>query len=355
MKRALGVVVLVGILLVAGISSPAAADGSFGRDPAQVGGLNSDLVIIQSTVSDTGTAAFQIQYAIELADENDSRAFDDLAADIESNQSAYLNRFSDRMNATVDAAERATGRQMTIGDFGVTTNRTSIGKEYGLVTYSATWTGFANASGDQMQVGDALAGLFIDQDTRFVLRWSEEYHLESVSPSPSESTDGKVSWAGPREFESGEPSVILVPAVETTAPPSTTQAPPGDTNGLPWTLIGVGIAAILVIVGFWYRQNRAAGTDDGSTNGDGPGQAGAATTDPTDPSPDLLSNEERVQRYLESEGGRAKQQEIVDALDWTEAKTSQVLSNMNEAGTIEKFRIGRENVVKIPDDQAESE
>jgi uncharacterized membrane protein len=49
-----------------------------------------------------------------------------------------------------------------------------------------------------------------------------------------------------------------------------------------------------------------------------------------------------------------KQQEIVSGLEWTEAKTSQVVNAMHEDGRIEKFRIGRENVVKLPEEGDES-
>ncbi|MDZ7850965.1 MAG: hypothetical protein U5K70_09320 [Halodesulfurarchaeum sp.] len=350
MKRAIGVLLLIVTLLVGGVVSPAIAGATFGSDTEQVGDLETDLVIIQATVSDAGSADFQIQYAIELADENESEAFDDLAADIEANESAYLSRFADRMNATVDAAETTTGRSMTVGDFAVATNRTTLGKEYGLVTYSATWTNFANASGDQLLIGDALEGLFIDQDTRFVVRWSETYRLESVTPSPTESTDGEIVWKGPREFDSGEPSVTLAPTVEETEPSPTTQAPPNAEGGIPWSLLGVGIVIVLLIAGFWYRRNGGFQGDSASTPGGGAGTQGEASgTGDSEPPAELLSNEERVEQYLESVGGRSKQQEIVEALDWTEAKTSQVLSEMKEAGTIEKFRIGRENVVKLAD------
>ncbi|MFW6458629.1 MAG: helix-turn-helix transcriptional regulator [Halodesulfurarchaeum sp.] len=342
MKRAIAVSVLVGLLLIGGMISPAAAGGSFGSDAEQVGGLDSDLVIIQATVSDNGTATFQIQYAIELADENDSEAFSNLASDIETNESAYLSRFSDRMNATVDAAETATDRSMTVGDFDVSTNRTTLGKEYGLVTYSATWTGFANTSADQLLVGDALEGLFIDQDTRFEVRWSEAYQLDAVSPNPSETSEGKVAWEGPREFVDDEPSITLVPAQE-------------QDGGVPWTLLGIGVLAVLLIAALWYRQREGSGKSAAGMTVDGPDGGGKATTEPTEPPAELLSNEERVVQYLESVGGRSKQQEIVEALDWTEAKTSQVLSDMKEAGTIEKFRIGRENVVKIAEDEEKSE
>lgn len=51
---------------------------------------------------------------------------------------------------------------------------------------------------------------------------------------------------------------------------------------------------------------------------------------------------------------RIKQQEVVAQLDWTEAKTSQVVSGLREDEDIEVFRIGRENVLSLPDDHQES-
>jgi hypothetical protein len=73
-----------------------------------------------------------------------------------------------------------------------------------------------------------------------------------------------------------------------------------------------------------------------------------------DGSPDeLLSNEERVVRLLEEHGGRLKQQAVVAELDWTEAKTSQVVSDLRETGDVESFRLGRENVLSLPDAEEE--
>ncbi|MFC7045278.1 helix-turn-helix transcriptional regulator [Halobacteriaceae archaeon GCM10025711] len=46
-----------------------------------------------------------------------------------------------------------------------------------------------------------------------------------------------------------------------------------------------------------------------------------------------------------------KQQEIVEELDWSEAKTSQVVGTLRDDGEIEVFRLGRENVLRLPDDE----
>jgi uncharacterized membrane protein len=64
----------------------------------------------------------------------------------------------------------------------------------------------------------------------------------------------------------------------------------------------------------------------------------------------LLSDEERVERLLSSNGGRMKQADIVKETDWSNAKVSQLLSAMEEEGRIDKLRIGRENLISFPDE-----
>jgi len=66
--------------------------------------------------------------------------------------------------------------------------------------------------------------------------------------------------------------------------------------------------------------------------------------------PDLLSDEERVIRLIERNGGRMKQANIVTETGWSNAKVSQLLSSMDEDGRINKLRIGRENLISLPDE-----
>lgn len=54
-------------------------------------------------------------------------------------------------------------------------------------------------------------------------------------------------------------------------------------------------------------------------------------------------------QLLDENGGRIKQKQVVETLGWTDAKTSKVVSGLREEGTIESFRIGRENVLRYPD------
>jgi hypothetical protein len=139
------------------------------------------------------------------------------------------------------------------------------------------------------------------------------------------------------------------------------------------------LAAALVagsVVG--YRRITPEGDDAGDllTNGDGaspdgaerapesdPSAAGASRTDAVgdgaeegnetggdEPDLSLLSDEERVERLLDANGGRMRQADIVAETGWSDAKVSQLLSAMADEGDVEKLRLGRENLISLPDD-----
>jgi len=65
-----------------------------------------------------------------------------------------------------------------------------------------------------------------------------------------------------------------------------------------------------------------------------------------------LSNEEQVLRLVESNGGRMKQKRVAEELGWTAAKTSQVVTGLRDDGELDGFRLGRENVLSLPDYEA---
>jgi len=58
-----------------------------------------------------------------------------------------------------------------------------------------------------------------------------------------------------------------------------------------------------------------------------------------------VADEKRVIDILEARGGRAWQQEIVEATGWSPAKVSLLLSGMEDQGEIYKQSTGRENLV----------
>lgn len=65
---------------------------------------------------------------------------------------------------------------------------------------------------------------------------------------------------------------------------------------------------------------------------------------------ELMTPRETLRHRLDQiEGDRIKQQTLVDELDWSESTISRHLSDLEAEGTIERYQIGRENVVFIED------
>lgn len=63
---------------------------------------------------------------------------------------------------------------------------------------------------------------------------------------------------------------------------------------------------------------------------------------------DFVTDRERVRQLLSENGGRMKQSKIVDSVDWSKAKVSRLLAELEEDDQITKLRLGRENLVCLP-------
>jgi hypothetical protein len=362
------VVPVIGAVAPAGTSSPQIASG-----PTFQQGVDTDSVRLIVSVDRNGSAAWTVQYWTRLDDENTTTAFESLQADIEATPSNFSDRFASRMRSTVSTAENATGREMNATDFGVSAE-TRTPPQYGVVSYTFRWNGFAVVEGDTIRIGDAIEGLFLDDRTRLVVEWPSDYAPTRTAPEPDERRSGAVVWRGAEtSFVSGEPLIVIEPAptATTTAPAGGDGSggeggPPASPDGgggsslLP--MVALGLLFALAGVGAWRYRDRLGGDGaaqapsadaDSDANGDDPDAA--AVVDEADAADaereDLLSNEERVLQFVREQGGRVKQQEIVEAFDWTEARTSQIVRDLRDDGSLEGFRLGRENVLKISDDE----
>ncbi|WP_058366116.1 helix-turn-helix transcriptional regulator [Haloparvum sedimenti] len=254
-------------------------------------------------------------------------------------------------------------------------------------------------------------GIYIGPDQELVVEPGEGLAFASVDPPATRSNPDSladsdtVTWSGERQFTDRRPRVVLQPAsaVETTSETDggtadgTGGAPatgtPATGAGEPWSdrlpLLAVLLAVLSLLAGAGLIASRSAGrglpgpigngsSDDGGSGGSNgvaentsgaasdPGGeadaeagdgaaldeeiaagAAAATTEPSVPDEELLSDEDRVVQLLRENGGRMKQHRIVDETGWSKSKVSVLLSEMEEAGTVSKLRVGRENVVSL--------
>lgn len=380
-------VALVAVLLTSLVlTSGAAATPGSGLSALQSGDVETDGVVLKAAVDADGDATWTIDYRIRLDDRNTTEAFESLQADIRNNTSDYRGQFASRMRSTVGTAENVTGRSMSVTNVTVTADTTFSG-QYGVVSYSFQWEGFAATEGDRLVLGDALGGLFLDADTKLTFRWPEGYELRQVAPEPTTRDGRSVTWEGPVDFGTNQPRLAIAPEGILPA-----WAP---TAGLAL------LAALALGGGFWYyRQKQETGSE--AASGDGAARAPAegtpAAQEPTaaettaadmtgepdaesvsesesgaesEPEPseseataeeqtaadetptELLSPEERVLALLSERGGRMKQKVVTEELDWSAARTSQVVGELRDAGKVESFRLGRENVLRFPDEDGE--
>ena len=326
-------------LAVVLVGSAGTGAGAVGADPVgdraalAAAQVDADDVLLAVDLRSDGTAAWRVEYRLRLDDENATTAFEDLQAAVEANRSAYVDRFAERMGATVADAEAATGREMALRNASVRTSTEQLPQQYGVLTYTFEWSGFAAVEGDRLRAGDALAGLFLDAETSLFVSWPEGYAVVEASPEPTEQRERSVLWRGPTNFGPGEPTLVVSSA--------------GGPGGVDTSLLGLAVVALVLVGGglVWWRRRGAPTGGAGAAGG-----AAAASDDGADAPPEeLLSNEERVLALLEERGGRMKQQDVVEALGWTDAKTSQVVGKLRDAGRLEGFRLGRENVLRLPE------
>ncbi|WP_396613921.1 helix-turn-helix transcriptional regulator (plasmid) [Haloferax sp. S1W] len=285
-------------------------------------GAGYDDIVIRIKLRRDGTAHWQVLFRYRLDDAAAERAFEQARQNVSNPPGVFI----DRMQQAVSSAEARTGRSMRVQNGSVETYTSVPAGRFGVVSYRFEWTNFAATTADSRYVlGDAIRRYRLSENESLWIEWSESFRKESVSPAPDASQERAVRWDGRQWFQSDNPKVVLV---------ATGAAEQAEQPILP----AVGAAGLLlaVVLG-WYSRSHWCGVE--TTH--------AAETRSV-PSDELLSNRECVLQLLEDRGGRMKQQELIEAMEWSRTKTSNVVNEMHEAEQIEVFRLGRENVLALP-------
>ena len=321
------------------------------------------------------SAFWRIEARYALADGNETRAFRAIADRYESGD-ADVGPDAVLFETLNRRASEATGREMGIGNV---TYHASVDESAGRGTLAITfrWTNFLRGGDNGTLVLDDAFRLpaaeedrqrtwlsIFDASQQIRIRPPPEHTVTSTS-IPVQQRENAVVLAEPSDFE-GDTALRI------------TYSPVGATDRVPTELIaGIGLVAVAVLAaGVWTLRRRpaddATGVDPAESDdtrseaapadsGEGSADAAAggasgvsaadATGDDDDVDPSLLSDEERVERLLERNDGRMKQATIVDEMGWSDAKVSQLLSAMAAEGRIDKLRLGRENLISLPDDE----
>ncbi|MFB6162445.1 MAG: helix-turn-helix transcriptional regulator [Halococcoides sp.] len=313
----------IALLLV--VMSAAAIGGVAVASDSTIGTHQTIEIAFQSD----GDARWQITTRLEFRNESDRVAFDRVAKRYETG--AIESKSLSAARTAADAAAEATGREMAIVDVTRSAERRDGGGEF---TVSFTWKNFARVEDDAIHIGDAF-----QTDDRWLSHLGPNQTLVVDTPPGYGPTDwpygvenGKSRIEGPHSFESGALSGEFVGGV--------------GLEGLGWVPAVLVVFGAIVGVGWWLY---ARGPDRSSESTASP----VSPDSDADPDLELLSDEERVEALLDRNGGRMKQAAIVEETGWSNAKVSQLLSEMAEEGRIDKLRIGRENLISAPDEDFE--
>ncbi len=366
-------------LLVCTLGVGLAATPAAGQAAGQAGGEAdpSTQQVITIDLTADGDAVWTIDHYYPIESEDDEAAFLAFGEGVVSGEqdSGYN---TTRFESFADVAEESTGREMTIEDASWREPRVDSREEHdalegdgevGVLTYSFLWTDFADQDDQDLILGDVFQ---TDDGGTWLPALTEQQRLVIVPPSNYGVVDaqrapsgGLLIWDGPHEFEPDELTATYIAGAIV------------GFSLLEWVAIVLILAGV---AGAGYYGGKRRGLFGGDEDVEGPSDPGPSSMDtnggsapnsgtgsgpnsaaqPSEsntngPSPteeidiELLSDEERVLRLLRQNGGRMKQASIVTETDWSNAKVSQLLSKMDDDEAINKLRIGRENLITLPE------
>ncbi len=279
------------------------------------------------TVQEDGSALWQIEYRTPLPTEGDLAAFGNYTGEL---ASVYLPQLRELMERSAADAAIAAGRPMAVSNLtGNAMVQNSPTGRYGIVVYSFSWSGFAEPD-TTLAIGDAFTGgLYLARDSTLVVRYPPGWTVVRTEPAPDQERDGLV-WYGLRSFAPGEPRVTL------------------ERSGFPVLPAAVILVLVLgAVAGFVVIRNRKKESSAGPGDPEDPAE---------EPAPPLSGEEaagleDRILRLLAASGGEQHQAEIVKALGLPKSTVSSALNSLHEKSRILKIRKGRENIIRLVQDQ----
>jgi hypothetical protein len=367
---------LIGTLPVAALGGTDTGARTLGATPVdpgvhqQTGSLSQpDVTEIRLAPDPEGDARWRITVRYPLPTDAERAAFERFAGAFERGE-AEVGLDVAFFRTLADEASRTTDRPMEIRN---PSRNATLANDTGILRFSFTWTNFVTGSENGFAIRDAV---LMPDDRTWLSSIGPRQRLVIETPSGYRVSDtrfgldnGSVVVDGPHTFE--EPLTISYRR----------SAPNGEDGGLPWSpvaVLGVAVLAVLALGGAYARRRDTDPSEPAAgerpTEGEtapaeepepptapptesGADAVAAETPDEADDGADetadlsLLSDEERVERLLERNGGRMKQARIVEETGWSDAKVSQLLTSMADEGRIEKLRLGRENLISLPDEE----
>lgn len=232
------------------------------------------------------------------------------------------------LSVILDSAKADTGRNMDVDLNSIQIN-TSIFAQSKTTDYSFVWRNFSIIEGNKIQFGDSFqATYFLTQlfgNASIQITYPENYAVESVYPTPNERNDQThtLTWNTMHNLINDDTEIILA------ANPSINDA----TTQTVLLLVTAGGLVAVIFVFFTFRRKKRRNKQF---------PLGTLQTQVM-----LQTEEDKILNLLETQGGTMRQSEITRQLHFSKAKTSQLLSQLENEGELTRYKKGRDKIVTI--------
>jgi len=293
-----------------------------------------------------------IKYGLSGDDERES--FREIASQFEAGANEVGPDISLYENIATRSSEH-TDREMSIENVD---RSSTLHGDVGTLSLSFTWTEFLEENDEELVFNETLK---TSEENAWLTSLSENQELRITTPQGYAITSANVGFSD---------NTVVVTGPHTFDPDNHVQITLEPSLGPSWGLIGAAVVIGVAIIGgaLLLRRQDTTGETTGTANANG--GVDSLETSPTEPATDrgagpaepaaesdesseedlsLLADDERVLRLLERNGGRMRQAKIVSETKWSDAKVSQLLSSMADDDEITKLRIGRENLISLPE------
>ena len=273
-----------------------------------------DYVEYNVRINDDGSAAWRI---VQVSDIN---------APVDSWES-----FQQRTLDLVDSAASTSHREMSL-DFDSMQIDTVITGESKTTEYMFAWLNFSITQNQLITFGDVfrVENYFVQLygDASLKITYPPTFAVKSVSPEPNEKDNQTQTlvWFRTQDFISGKPSIVL-----------TGGNPTDNGTGVDWLYLALGVVTVAVgvsIASFYVLRKRKS-------------NAKAATTASLTTTSLVETDEDKIIKIIKSSGGTVHQSVITEQTRFSKAKTSQLLTALEQKGIVTRHKRGRDKIVTL--------
>ena len=251
--------------------------------------------------------------------------------------------FQQRVDNLVSSAANLTQREMAVDPSSLQLN-TVWENQSETTTYQFTWINCSVLQGNEFVFGDVfrLNGFFsqLYGDGELQITYPQNYTVSSVSPQPNGGNIAPetLDWLGTDFFVNGNPSIVIVPSASPSPPPQASMIG----SSLYAIIASIAIVAVAIFsVSTYLLRRRKIHKNDSSTR--------------IPPSVPLVeSEEEKVLKIVQANGGSIFQTAIKNQCNFSKSKTSQLLASLEKRGMVRRYKKGRDKIVTLTE-QSETE